>query len=346
MAAVTSSEGRRLERLAEELEESGLPHVEDDELRTMLLDEVDRALRPAVHERHVPSSGTILDPRASSEQWGPGTQLDIVHMPVGDVRLADARRFVDGLASWLVRRAGPPGDEWLLFDRPAGSERDLVVIAKVLDACLVQRHPSGVVRIVDHFGVLRWEGLRWHHEPPISTWLAALGDDGDAGDAEILEALLRLAVHDLGALGIGALLIYRPGADPEPRVEERLPPPPPLRVLKASHLAPLRHALAQVDGAAVFNADGVLQRLGVELVASPEADLRLPPWRGTRHTAALRYSRDDPGAVVIVVSEDGPVSVVRSGTAVERAPSFARPIGGVDVLAEGVGHVVGETELG
>ena len=316
---MTSSVGRRLERLAEELEEAGLPHFEDDELRTMLIDEVDRALRPEVHERHVPSSGTILEPRASSEQWGPGTQLDIVHMPVGDVRLVDARRFVDGLSSWLVRRTGRAGDEWLLFDRPAGSERDLVVIADVLEACLVQRHPSGAVRIVDHFGVLRWEGLRWHHEPPISTWMDALGSQGHVGDPEVLEALLRLAVHDLGALGIGALLIYRPQPDTEPHVQDRLPPPPPLRIGKASHLAPLRHALSQVDGAAVFDPGGVLQRLGVELVPSPDADRELRPWRGTRHTSALRYSRDDPGAVVIVVSEDGPVSVLRNGTAIGRA---------------------------
>ena len=41
------------------------------------------------------------------------------------------------------------------------------------------------------------------------------------------------------------------------------------------------------------------------------------PWAvdppGTRHTSARRYSYDDPQATVIVVSEDGPVSVLRNG---------------------------------
>ena len=34
-------------------------------------------------------------------------------------------------------------------------------------AVAVQRHPSGVVRIGGDFGVLRWDGLDWHHEPPV-----------------------------------------------------------------------------------------------------------------------------------------------------------------------------------
>lgn len=34
---------------------------------------------------------------------------------------------------------------------------------------------------------------------------------------------------------------------------------------------------------------------------------------GTRHTSALRYSYDDPRATLIVISEDGPVSVMRAG---------------------------------
>jgi hypothetical protein len=59
----------------------------------------------------------------------------------------------------------------MLFDRPAGSERDLVVMAAVFDAALVQRHPAGSVRVVGSFGVLRWEGFSWHLEPPVASWI-------------------------------------------------------------------------------------------------------------------------------------------------------------------------------
>jgi hypothetical protein len=212
----------------------------------------------------------------------------------------------------LLRRTDG-STEWMIFSRPAGSERDLVVLAEVLHATIVQRHPAGSVRVVGAFGVLRWDGYSWHHEPPAKTWIDAVTTPLTHGDAAVIEAMLTFAIHDLGAMRIGALLIYRPDGDPGPPVEERLPTPPPLRIRTPTHLAPLRHALGQVDGAAVFDADGVLRQLGVRLVPSNQAEEVVEPLRGTRHTSARRYSHDDPLATVIAVSEDGPVSVFRNG---------------------------------
>jgi hypothetical protein len=302
----------RLRRLAEELAESGLrPEGAGAALR-VLVEEIDHALRPPVHERRVSSGGTVLDPMSDPATWAAGTQLEILRQPLGRQPLPAARRFADGLSSWLLRRTDGPS-EWLVFDRPAGSERDLVVMAQVLQATVVQRHPSGSVRVVGGFGVLRWEGISWHLEPPVSSWVDAVIDGEASGQRAVLEAMLEFAVHDLGSMGIGSLLIYRPQATPGPQVEERLPTPPPLQVRRAVHLAPLRHALAQVDGAAIFDAEGVLRRLGVRLVPSKAAEATVEAFRGTRHTSARRYSYDDPLATVIAVSEDGPVSVLRNG---------------------------------
>lgn len=312
---------RRLRRLAEELEESGLPLDPSQPLPALLLAEIDQALRPTVHERRVLSTGTIVEPRADPECWERGTELEVLRNPISPGNLEAARRFVDGLSSWLVRRADGHGDEWVLFDRPAGSERDLVVLAEALDATVVQRHPAGSVRVVGGFGVLRFEGLAWHHEPPVATWVAAIATGDWVGDPKVVAAMLRLAVHDLGSLGIGALLIYRPSGEPGPAVEELLPPPPPLHIRVASHLAPLRHALAQIDGAAVFDAEGTLRHLGVRLVPSAQAERRVKAMGGTRHTSGLRYSHDDPSATVIAVSEDGPVSVLRKGAVLARPAS-------------------------
>jgi hypothetical protein len=308
----------RLRRLAEDLDESGLRAEGTEALHEMLLVEVDHALRPAVHERRVASSGTILEPGSDPATWASGVQLDITRGPVDQQPLSAARRFADGLSSWLLRRTDGT-DEWMVFDRPAGSERDLVVLANVLDATIVQRHPTGSVRIVGRFGVLRWHGLGWHHEPPVRSWIDAVTASSAHGDPEVLAAMLEFAVHDLGSRGIGSLLIYRPDGEPGPHVEERLPPPPPLRIRRAPHLAPLRHALAQIDGAAIFDADGVLRRLGVRLVPSSAAEETVAALGGTRHTAGRRYSYDDPLATVIAVSEDGPVSVLRSGEVLGRS---------------------------
>jgi hypothetical protein len=310
----------RLRRLAEDLEESGLRPEGTEAFREMLVEEIDHALRPAVHERRLPSSGTILEPMSDPASWASGTLLDITRAPLGEQPLPAARRFADGLSSWLVRHTDHR-NEWMVFDRPAGSERDLVVLADVLEATIVQRHPAGPVRVVGGFGVLRWEGYSWHHEPPVSSWIDAVTACSAHGDPEVLEAMLEFAVHDLGSMGIGALLIYRPDAEPGPPVEERLPTPPALQVRRPAHLAPLRHALAQVDGAAIFDASGTLRRLGVRLVPSTAAEETVEALGGTRHTSGRRYSRDDPLATVIAVSEDGPVSVLRNGAVLGRSPN-------------------------
>lgn len=317
-----------MRRLAEELEEAGLRLEGSEAFFQMLLEEIDQALRPPVHERRVPSTGTILDPRSDPATWTAGTQLELTRKPVRQQPLAAVRRFADGLSSWLLRW-GDGTTEWLVFDRPAGSERDLVVLANVFDATLVQRHPAGPVRVIGSFGVLRWTGYGWHHEPPVRQWLDAVTACSIHGDPEVLEALLEFAVHDLGSKGIGSLLIYRPDHAPTPAlatVEERLPTPPPLQIRRATHLGPLRHALAQIDGAAVFDGDGVLRQLGVRLVPSAAAEESVEAFRGTRHTSGRRYSHDDPLATVIAVSEDGPVSVLRNGAVLGRSPKSESPL--------------------
>jgi DNA integrity scanning protein DisA with diadenylate cyclase activity len=173
---------------------------------------------------------------------------------------------------------------------------------------------AGAVRVVGDFGVLRWEGFTWRREPPVAGWIDAVTACSPVfGDPDVLEAMLEFAVHDLGSGGVGSLLVYRPDGGTGPPVEERLPTPPALHIGLASHLAPLRHALAQVDGAAVFDGEGVLRQLGVRLVPSKEAEDQVDAFGGTRHTSARRYSHDDPMATVIVVSEDGPVTVLRNG---------------------------------
>jgi hypothetical protein len=310
---------RRLRRLAEELEEAGLPSKGTEAYQAILIEEIDHALRPPVHERRVASWGTILDPTSDPAGWAAGTQLEMSRQPLEQQPLAAARRFVDGISSWLLRRSDSTS-EWIVFDRPAGSERDLVVLAGVLDATIVQRHPAGSVRIAGSFGVLRWDGLTWHHEPPVGRWIDVVAACEAHGDPEVLEAMLGFAVHDLGSLGIGSLLIYRPQAEPGPPVEERLPVPPPLQIRRATHLAPLRHALGQVDGAAIFDAAGVLRRLGVRLVPSSAAEASVEAFGGTRHTSGRRYSHDDPLATVIAVSDDGPISVLRDGEVLGRSP--------------------------
>ena len=303
---------QQLRRLGEELSEVGLDLDGTAPWHALALIEIDYALRPTVHERRVPSYGAIISPGVDAAVWEDRTELEVAIRPVGDTDVAAARRYADGQSSWLVLRHDAD-ESWAVFDRPAGSERDLVVLAESLDAVVVQRHPNGAVRVVGNFGVLRWNGLTWHHEKLVSAWFDLVTACKPFADEQMLETLLEFAVHDLGARGIGATLIAQPDMRLEARFEHRLPAPPRLQISKATDLAPLRHALAQVDGASLFDADGTLRAIGVRLVPSVDAEMTIDAFRGTRHTSARRYSADDPDATVIVVSEDGPVTVMRAG---------------------------------
>lgn len=308
----------RLRRLAEELDESGIDVDQLTALPDALLDEVDYALRPPVHEGRIPTYGAIVDPQVDHPGWGPPTGLGVSARDAGDLDDHDARRFADGLASWVVRRQdGVTG--LVVFDRAAGSERDLVVLAGATAGVIVQRHPAGMVRVVSGSGVARWDGMRWHREPPVAGWIDAAAARLDDLEREVLAQLVAFAVHDLGARGIGALLVHRHTDSPPPWWEVNLGTPPPLRIDRPSDLAPLRHVLSQLDGAAIFDRDGTLRRLGVRLVPSAEAEHQVDPLRGTRHTAARRYSFDDPSATVVVVSEDGPVTVLHAGRILGRS---------------------------
>ncbi len=308
----------RLRRLTEELIEERLGIIERSSIPDVLVDEIDYALRPPRHERRVPSYGSFVLPERPVDAWSEPTGLDVVTSSTADEFDDAVRRYADGLTSWTVRTANGV-DSMVVFDRAAGSERDLVVLAAATGATIVQRHPNGDVRLVGSSGVARWDGLGWHTEPPVESWLQWATCGLDELDTTALGHLIRFAVHDLGAQGIGALLVYRSvdGAG----IEQRLREPPPLRIDRPTDLAPLRHVLTQTDGAALFDAEGRLLSLGVLLVPTPEAEASVDAVGGTRHTSARRYSHDDPEAVVIAVSEDGPVTVFRRGDVIGRSRS-------------------------
>jgi len=318
--------------------------------RQAFLEELHYALHPPVHERRAPSFGAIVGPSIHPDEWNATTTLAVTRrsIPAHD----HARRFADGLSSWVsvlghpearLSRNGPASitetgaitdvlgeaasdtSELVVFDRTAGSERDLVVLAGATGATIIQRHPSGVVRAVGGFGVLRWDGIRWQRARPIVERLDALADTLGTPVPHPLSQLVEFAVHDLGARNIGALLLYSHRDDPPPTFELRLPEPPPLMVGRPADLAPLRHVLAQIDGAAVFDRRGVLRHLGVRLIPSAEAEADVDGLRGMRHTSARRYSFDDPDATVIVVSEDGPVTLLRNGEVVRTTPLPPHP---------------------
>ncbi len=308
----------RIRRLAEELEEELPITIDPDERWESVLDELSYALWPPIHEGRVATFGAIVAPETDPETWDRTTRLSVHHRMARSLSNDATRRFADGQSSWVLRRLDNT-TELVLFDRPAGSERDLVVVAESSGGIAVQRDPSGVVRMVGPFGVIRSTPSGWHHQPPVDRWLDAVAACQTVSQRKVLKRLLRFAVHDLGSRRIGSLLVYQAVPAAPARFEVRRPVPPALSVAEPMDLAPLQHVLSQIDGATVFDEDGTLVHLGVRLVPSREAEETVAPVGGTRHTNARRHSFDEPNAVVIAVSEDGPVTVFRRGEVLGRS---------------------------
>lgn len=65
----------------------------------------------------------------------------------------------------------------------------------------------------------------------------------------------------------------------------------------------------------------MIRQVGVRLIASEDAETSVDGLKGMRHTSARKYSFDDPKATVIVVSEDGPVTLLRGGEIIGASPA-------------------------
>lgn len=316
----------RLRRLREELDEELPGIMASIPAADSVLDELTYVIWPPVHEGRAATYGALVDPDSEPEAWEAQTDLSVHHRQARSLSNDATRRFADGMTSWVLRRSDNT-TELVVFDRLASSERDLVVLSEAAGAVIVQRHPSGVVRLVGPFGVARLTANGWHHQPPVDKWLDAVSACQTSEHRAVLKRLLRFAVHDLGSRRIGALLIYRmkPGVG---QIESPWPTPPRLNVARPVDLAPLQHVLSQTDGAAIFDEAGTLVSLGVRLVPSRAAEEAVAPMGGTRHTNGRRFSLDEPGSAVIAVSEDGPVTVFRNGEVLGRS--------GTDDLSDGL----------
>lgn len=312
---------RRLEEELNELDQSPLRSMEDP---GPFLEELSYAIHPRVHERRIPSFGAIVRPGVTSDHWERDTRIGVAHRSVEDLDDPVARLFADGVSSFVIR--GRDGiNDLVVFDRSVGSERDLTIVAEAARATVVQRHPSGVVRAAGAFGVLRLVGFDWQLEPPVARWLDIADCAIEPHSYEIILDLLRFAIHDVAARHVGATFVISRDGVLNGTVERRFGRPPAFRIDRPTDLAPLYHVLGQIDGAAVFDHNGTLRELGVRLIPSPRAEHLVGGYRGTRHTSALRYSHDDPAARLIVVSEDGPVSVMRAGNRLGHSGMRASP---------------------
>jgi DNA integrity scanning protein DisA with diadenylate cyclase activity len=300
---------RPARRLHSEMTDDGVVIEADEPVLRLVLDDLEYARRPPLFERRAPIYGSIVvpDDRSLIESGELVDLIDLRTMP-----LEVARRFADGRSTFVVRQ---PDRSLLLacFRRSVQYEADLVEIQADIGAIIVQRTAMGVTRAFTETGTVEWSGYRWTNRPNARSQHEALQPLLPGVDKPVLAGLLELAVHWLSPARVGATLVL-PGEHDDAGLDlEHSVVAPALNVTTRYHYPALFAALMQTDLATIVSSDGAVRRLAVGLRATPEAGSAIDHERGMRHRSAARYTFDQPGALAVVVSEDGPVTVFLAG---------------------------------
>jgi hypothetical protein len=280
----------------------------------ILLEELDYARHPALHEGRAPRYGALvsLGERPVWDKLTAPTKIESCGAELGLLR-----RLADGRASFVVRRLDRPNG-LVSFDQSLEYESSAVRLRQETGAFVIQRNATGLVRVAGPEGVVTWDGTHWSVKPLAENRAAAIRRLVPQAPPDVLAGLLELCVHWLSAGRVGATLVLALDGDPRELEHVDLSSAisvPPLYVTRRQDLPPLLSVLSQVDRAALVDPDGRVTTVGVGLRSSDHSATLVDSTGGTRHTSARRFSFDETAVVVFVVSADGPVSVFSDGAA-------------------------------
>ncbi|MGE0732923.1 MAG: diadenylate cyclase [Acidimicrobiia bacterium] len=318
---------RHLRRLADELTDDGVELPTDQTMRYVLLDELDHCRRTPIFEGRRPTYGAIILPADGSKKDHQALvdhiDFDVVALDGG---LQAGRVYADGRSTYVVRG---PGERVALacFERPIMFEADLVQVQQLTGASIVQRTAVfGVVRVILDGAVVSWDGRNWQCRPSATTLGTDLARRVPELDPKLAHDILELAIHWLAPSRVGTTIVIHHGeldlAALDTSTSLRTPM---LSLGNRRHFAALVAVLRQHDLAVVVTPQGDIRKVAVGLRWSDAAERAGTTDRGMRHRSAQRYSWDQPAATVIVVSEDGPVTVYRNGEVVVTTGPAAVP---------------------
>ncbi|MDX1621967.1 MAG: DNA integrity scanning protein DisA nucleotide-binding domain protein [Nitriliruptorales bacterium] len=305
----------QLGRLRDELVEERLALPMDGPLGERILEELAYARGPRVHETRVPTYGCVI--LADVDGAVEGVPAEFV--PARDVDTATLRRFADGFRIFLIavenRTIG-----LACLDEHAGEERALIRFVRRSGALVVRRADDGHVSVVTQSGVIVWDGMGWLQKPHADRVSELLEGVIEVGDGSVLTGVMELCLHWLMPARIGATIVWHPTehSDGLDGLEQIAPlTTVPVNVTNHLHLPAFLSAVAQTDGALLLGPKGEALAYGATLLPSDDAVDRIAPSRGTRHTSAHRFSFDHPTAVLVVVSEDGPLTLYSAGERID-----------------------------
>lgn len=214
-----SWEEKRRCLLRQELELEGLwarLGANEEAFATVLLADLLYALKLPRHERSLPAYGSIIWPEGevdADEQIKPSS-------------LAEARALVNGTSSF--NRRGRDGELTVeCFERRRDRELEMVLLSEACRGTIVQRTPSGVVKVCTRRDVVVYEQGVWYAKP--YGVLAGRQAPG-VGAAQCGHRTRHGAGHGAGRGGpLSSLALHGAAREPTPASRARPTDPAPTR---------------------------------------------------------------------------------------------------------------------
>ena len=205
-------------------------------------------------------------------------------------------------------------------------EADLVRLQRKTGAAIIQRTPVlDVVRIAVDETMIAWDGRHWHCRPTAMALAEQLLERVPELDTSVRQPRpgTRRPLARSSRIGATIVAYDGDGLDWTSLDTSTAARTPQLSVCDRRHFSALTTVLRQHDLAVIVDRHGALRKVAVGLRWTQDAEDALTSDRGMRHRSAQRYSHDHPTATIVVVSEDGPVSVFRGGAVVVSSAAAA-----------------------
>lgn len=270
--------------------------------------EIGLTLIPEIHEGKINSYGVFFTECVLGLE-----NIELIQFDQKQIDLA--RMLADG-EEWLVLYEKDCFYGLIHFKKALSSEIQLIRQFPISGGLVVLRNSAGTVKFFSGGGVTIHDNRRWYINPNVKDAAWKVSQCVDGVNEQVLNQILEFAFHLISpTIRVGSILVWflRDQASKQQFIDQTDLSPFNLSIMNEDHSKIIFHLLSQIDGATFLSPKGDLIKTGVQLKYSKTSRNLIKEYRGTRHTSSLRFSYDWDDAIVITISEDGPVTVFSSG---------------------------------
>jgi len=267
-----------------------------------ITDEIVFSLIPKVHEGKINSYGVFIVENVADLE-----NFELIPFPENQIDLA--RKLANGEEYFVLYEKS----QFLglaEFKTSISSEILFVRSFPISAGLIIQRNTLGVTKFFQGDSLTIHDNRKWYTKPNVKTAAWKVSQCVANIDKRILNSILEFAFHLVSPTNrVGAILVWFLNDSTETTELSALN----LSIMNESRAKMICHLLSQIDGATFLDRKGNLIKTGVQLKYSDESRRLIPEYKGTRHTSSLRFSYDLEDAIIVTISEDGPVTVFSSG---------------------------------